>query len=319
MRKRRYAIIGTGAVGGFYGARLARAGLDVHFLLHSDYEHVRRHGLAIESVEGDFTLPRVQAYAHAAEMPRADVVVLALKTTRNNLLGELLAGVTDDDGVVLVLQNGLGMEEQAAAVVGPDRVMGGLCFLCCNKTAPGCIRHLDYGFVTLAEFSADGAARGTTDRMRAVGADFEAAGIEIRMADDLLLARWRKLVWNVPFNGLSVLLDARVDELMTNPASRLLVEETMVEIADAAGSCGKTIERDFVDYMLGLSEKMKPYRTSMKIDHDLGRPMEVEAIVGNPLRTARRHGAAVPRLDMLYRTLQFLDTRPSTRPANETP
>ena len=288
---------------------MARAGLDVHFLLHSDYEHVRRRGLVIESAEGDFALPQVQAYTRAAEMPRADVVILALKTTRNELLGELLAPVTADDGVVLVLQNGLGVDEQAAAVVGPDRAMGGLCFLCCNKIGPGRIHHLDYGFITLAEFSADGLPRGTTDRMRAIGADFEAAGIEIRLADDLLLARWRKLVWNVPFNGLSVLLDAQVDELMADAASRQLVEEIMTEIVDAAAACGKAIERDFVEYMLGLSDKMKPYRTSMKIDHDLGRPMEVEAIVGNALRAGRRHGASVPRLDMLYQALRFLDPR----------
>ena len=309
MRNRRYAIIGTGAVGGFYGGRLARAGRDVHFLLHGDFDHVRRHGLRVESVEGDFTLPNVQAYARAADLPPSDVVVLALKTTQNHLLPELLPPAIAREGVVLVLQNGFGVEEEAAAVVGPDRVMGCLCFLCSNKVGPGHIQHLDYGFVTLAEFSADGRPRGVTDRMRAVAADFEAAGIEVKLAEDLLLARWRKLVWNVPFNALSVVLDAGVDEVMADAHARRLAEELMGEVVAAAGKCGRSIADDFVQHMLELTERMKPYRTSMKIDCDLRRPMEIEAIFGNPLRAARRAGADCPRMETLYRQLKFIDAR----------
>ena len=309
MRKRRYVILGTGAVGGFYGARLARAGLDVHFLVHSDFEHVRTHGLLVESVEGDFGLPHVQAHASVADLPPADVAVLALKTTQNHLLGDLLPPAVAEGGVVLVLQNGLGCEQDAAAVVGDDRVMGGLCFLCSNKAGPGHIRHLDYGFVTLAEFSADGRPRGITDRMRSIASDFEAAGIEIKLSEDLLLARWRKLIWNIPFNGLSVVLDAGIDQLMADAHARRLVEELMGEVAGGARACGRTIGDDFIQHMLALTRAMKPYHTSMKIDCDHRRPMEVEAIFGNPARAARGAGAACPRVEALYRLLKFIDDR----------
>jgi 2-dehydropantoate 2-reductase len=306
---RRYAIIGTGAVGGFYGARLARAGLDVHFLLHNDFDHVREHGLTVDSCDGDFVLPHVQAYGRAADLPPADVVVVALKTTQNARLADLLPGPARGGGVVLTLQNGYGVEEAAARVVGPDRVMAGLCFLCSNKVGPGHIRHLDYGFVTLADYAADGRPRGITDRMRAVAADLRAAGIEVEFAEDLVLARWRKLIWNVPFSGLSVVLDSTSDRLMADPHTRRLAEDLMREVAAGARAFGRTIGEDFIRHMMDLTDRMTPYRTSMQIDCDRKRPMEVEAIFGNPLRAAAEAGADLPRLAALYALLKFIDAR----------
>lgn len=133
---RTYAILGTGALSGYYGACLQRSSKDVHFLLHSDYEYVCKHGLVVESPDGDFTLPQVNAYHNVAQMPRCDVVAIALKSTQNHLLPQLLPQVLKDDGVVLVLQNGLGIEEQVAHIVGSHRVIGGLCFICSNKVEP---------------------------------------------------------------------------------------------------------------------------------------------------------------------------------------
>ncbi|MGH8000838.1 MAG: 2-dehydropantoate 2-reductase N-terminal domain-containing protein, partial [Brasilonema sp.] len=100
MSKRTYAILGTGALGGFYGARLQKAGSNVHFLLRSDYEHVSKNGLTIESVDGDFSLPQVNVYCDVEKIPRCDVVVIALKTTQNHLLPNLLPPVVKDEGVV---------------------------------------------------------------------------------------------------------------------------------------------------------------------------------------------------------------------------
>ena len=309
MRKRSYAIIGTGAVGGFYGGRLAHAGFDVHFLLHSDYEHVREHGLRVDSPGGDIYLPEANAYSKAEDLPETDVVIVALKTTRNHLLGELLRPFATGDSVALMLQNGLGVEAEAAEVVGADRVMGGLCFLCANKVGPGHIQHLDYGFITLGEHSADGQPGGVTERMRAIGADLESVGIDIRLSDDLVGARWKKLVWNVPFNGLSVVLDTKIDKIMGDPHTLELSEQLMREVAAGSGACGREIGDDFIEYMLGLTREMTPYLTSMKIDCDMKRPMEVEAIFGRPLRAAHEAGAQCPRMEMLYQQLKFIDER----------
>ena len=305
MEPRSYAIIGTGALGGFYGARLQHAGCDVHFLLHSDYEHVAQHGLICESKDGDFALPRVNAYRDVRDMPRCDVVVVALKATQNHLLPELLPSVVKDDGVVLVMQNGLGGDEEVAKIVGPQCVMGGLCFLCSNKVGPGHVRHLDYGQVVLGEFS----QRGVSLRMREIADDFQRAGIDVQFAEDLGIGRWQKLVWNVPYNGLSVVLNATTAELMTDSHTRALAEQIMWEVVADAAACGHSIPPGFVQEMLDRTDRMKPYRTSMKIDFDERQPMEVEAIFGNPLRAAQQAGTKSPLIETLYRQLKFMDAR----------
>ncbi|HEY9599011.1 MAG TPA: putative 2-dehydropantoate 2-reductase [Cyanophyceae cyanobacterium] len=309
MLNRSYAILGTGALGGYYGACLQRVGLDVHFLLHSDYGYVRDNGLVVESPDGDFTLPHINAYGDAAKMPPCDVAIVALKTTRNHLLPKILPFVVKDDGVVLVLQNGLGIEEDVAKIVGANRVMGGLCFLCSNKAGPGHIRHLDYKQIMLGEYQPNYEPGGMTERMAQIGSDFERAGIPIQLAEDLLLARWQKLVWNIPYNGLSVVLNATTNELMANQHTRSLVEQLMREVVAGAAAMNRRISDQVVQTMLDYTDKMTPYRTSMKIDYDEGRPMEVETLFGNPLRAATAAGANLPLIAMLYQQLKFLDAK----------
>lgn len=309
--RRSYAILGTGAVGGFYGARLQRVGLEVHFLLNRDYEQVCQTGLKIDSPEGDFTLPQIQAYHSVQQMPACDVVIVALKTTYNHLLPQLLPPVLKESGVVLVLQNGLGVEQEVAKIVGDDRVMGGLCFICSNKVGAGHIQHLDYSQINLGDYQKDYQLRGITDRMKQISADFERAGIPIQLAHDLYLARWQKLVWNIPFNGLSVVLNARTDEIMANAFSRELVTALMAEVVEGAKSCDRQIASSFVEKMIDHTVKMKPYKTSMKLDYDHQKPLEIETILGNPLRVAIANGVALPKISMLYQQIKFLDAQNS--------
>ncbi len=305
----RYAIVGMGAVGGLYGAKLQRAGFDVHFLARSDCDFVRQHGLRVRSPEGDFTLPHVHVYNDARAMPPCDVAIVTLKTTQNAILADILPRLLQPNGFVLVLQNGLGIEQDIASIVGGDRVMGGLCFLCSNKTAPGEIHHLDYGTITLGDYAPNDVPQGITDRMQRLAADFRHAGIACECAEDLLLARWQKLVWNVPFNSLSVILNARTDEMMADPRITALVADIMAEVALGAKTCDREIHPTFLAERLEHTRRMHPYRTSMKIDYDNQRPLEIEAIVGNPLRVAQARGVRLPRIATLYAQLCFLDTR----------
>jgi len=306
-----FAIIGTGAIGGYYGACLQRAGNEVHYLLNRDYEIVKKSGLVIESIKGNFTLPQVKVYQNAVNLPACDVVIIALKTTKNNLLPHILPYVLKQEGIIIVLQNGLGIEEEIEKIAFDLRasIFGGLCFICSNKIAPGHICHLDYGKISLAQYLPQYKRAGITDSMSFLANIFENADIQVELKEDLLFSRWQKLVWNIPYNGLSVVLDATTEHLMANIEVRSLIEAIMLEVKLAALGCSIQIEDSFIQQMLEATLKMKPYRTSMKIDYDEGRPLEIEAIFAKPLKMASLARTDLPKIRMLYQQLKFLDRR----------
>lgn len=299
----RIGVIGAGALGALYGARMARAGYDVRFLLRSDYDAVQQDGLSIRSFQGDFVL-RPPIARTAEELGPCDLLLVGLKATDTEALREILPHVATPTTAVLTLQNGLGNEERIAAMLGalhPDlpaesRIVGGIAFLCSNRVAPGVIHHIEYGHVRLAEFS--GAA---TPRTRTLGRLFTDAAFECEVADSLHRIRWEKLVWNIPFNGLAVAAErADTRTLLDAPELHATVRALMFEVIAAAKGEGVEIAADFVDHMIGLSERMGPYKSSMQLDFEAGRPLEVEALLGEPLRRASAAGVATPLLRMLY-------------------
>lgn len=301
-----YAVLGTGALGGLYGGLLAQAGLSVHFLARSDFETIRERGLRIDTPLGDFHLDRVSCFRHPADLPRVDVAIVAWKTTSNADLASALQHTCGPETVVLVLQNGWEVEREAAACVGSERVLGGCCFLCCNKVGPGHIHHLDYGRIAFGEYD-QGLSGHITPRMVAIAADFQWAGIDMQPCEDLRSVRWRKLVWNIPFNGLSVALNADTRQIMQDQDSAALAEALMNEVRLAAQYCGSSVPAEHIRKMLDDTRRMVPYDSSMRLDYQAKRPIEVEAIFGNPLRAALAAGYQPPKIEMLYQQLCFMD------------
>lgn len=296
----RYAIIGTGAIGGYYGAKLARAGRDVHFLLHSDYEYVREHGLRIESCDGDFTLPHVNAYRRAADMPACDVVIVGMKNVNNHMLPDLVRPVLKPGGIVLLIQNGIGVEADMQKALPEAQLAAGLAFICSAKAGPGLIRHQCYGSINIGNYSCRD--RELFDRLLA---DLQDASIKAAEVD-YATARWRKAVWNMPFNGMTVALDTRTDLLLKNPATRHLIREQMMEVVGAAQALGvRGLDEKFVDKMIADTLTMTPYSPSMKLDYDNGRPMEIYYLYTRPIEEARKAGFSMPRLAMLEAELRF--------------
>ncbi|TVR16068.1 MAG: 2-dehydropantoate 2-reductase [Planctomycetota bacterium] len=303
------AIIGAGALGGFYGSRLHAAGHRVHLLARSDAAAGHMAGFACRSPLGDVTIPGDRVYSHSADLPPCDLVIVSLKTVDNHRLKELLPACLADTGVVLVLQNGLGVEEEAAAVVGGERVYGGLCFLCANKVAPAQVEHLAYGKVSLGRHGINGQAMGIDEPLRRIGQAFMDGGIAVSLTEDLTAARWQKLVWNIPYNGLCTVLDCDTQVLTTHSDTRMLVDELMQEVVQGAAACGKTISAKFVQEMVHNTDAMGPYLPSMLLDRRAGRAMEIEHMFGNPLRSAMVGGTILPRIDCLYRQLRFINSR----------
>lgn len=302
-----YAVIGSGALGALYGAMLARGGHDVHFLLRSDFDHVKASGWRIDSHWGSFTLPanhpHVHVYQQAKDIPACDVTIVGLKTTENARMASLLVSSTSGGGRVLVLQNGLGIESACVDVVGADRVMTGCCFLCSNKVGPGHIDHLDQGKIAMGRFSAplDQVADQTINEL-------SHAGIETKGSDDMLTVRWRKLLWNIPFNGLSVVLNASTSEIMACPSTVDLARRIIDEVADAAIASGRKILPQWRSQTIDVTYKMVPYDSSMRLDYRFGRPLEIEAIFNEPIRQGEKFGQPMPTVRAIRDQLVYRDT-----------
>ena len=301
------AIVGAGAVGGYYGARLALHGYDVHFLLRSDYDAWRSRGLQVKSVAGDFQLPpsRLRAYNDAAAMPKVDLVIVTIKTTENQRLPALVAPLLKDETTILTLQNGLGNEEFLAGHFGAKRIVGGMAFVCINRVSAGVIHHLDHGFVRVAEF----VGAGRSARSEAIAAMLSQSNVNASVVDDLRAARWDKQVWNVPFNGLGALLDATTDQLIGTSDGERLVLAVMGEVLQAARADDVALAADAPQRKVHATRSMGAYLTSTQIDRRLKKPMEIEAIFGQPVRRARSAGLQLPLLEMLYFSLRVLDAQ----------
>ena len=302
MKQLTYAVIGTGAIGGFYGAKLARAGREVHFLLHRDYEYVRANGLRVSSCDGDFSLPQVYAYGDVQAMPQVDVVLVGLKSTNEHLLKTLLPPLLHPGTLVVLIQNGIGLEADVQAWFPNLSLAAGLAFICSAKTEPGHIRHQCYGSINLGNFSCQ-----DNELFQTVLSDFCEAGIDAHEVD-YVEARWRKAVWNVPFNGMTVALHTQTDQLLSHPATRQLIYEQMMEVIGAANALGiSAIDEAFAQKMMQMTDEMVPYSPSMRLDYDFHRPMEIYYLYTRPIAEARAVGFEMPRLQMLERELLFLD------------
>ncbi len=302
------AVLGTGAIGGYYGGLLARAGQDVHFLLHSDYNHVQQHGLQINSIDGDFHLAAPNVYQRVADMPRCDLIIVALKATQNHLLKQMLPNLVHEHSQVLFLQNGLEVEAAALDYVQGQNIFSGLCFICSNKTGPGTITHLDFGAIKLGQYQAPSNLQ-ISPALRDLAGVLENASMTIELEADLRLARWHKLVWNVPFNGLSVVLNCETQAMINQPHTQQLVRNIMQEIVTLAARYGHSIGTDFVDKMINDTLNMRSYKPSMKIDYEQKRALEFDQIYQQVLDAAAQVELAIPHVAMLAAQLQFCMAR----------
>ena len=290
-----------GAIGGYYGGRLAHAGLEVHFLSHSDYAYVVELGLRVDSCDGSFYLPHINAYQSPVDMPKTDVVVVGLKSVNNHLLPEMLAPIIKDDTVVVLIQNGIGLEADLQAKFPQLSIVAGLAFICSSKTEPGHVVHQCYGSINLGNYSCP------PDRFAQLMADFQHADIQTAEVP-YEEARWKKAVWNMPFNGMTVALNTSTDRLLGNPATRQLIYDQMMEVIGAANALGvEALTQEFADKMMQMTDEMVPYSPSMKLDYDFHRPMEIYYLYTRPIEEARKAGFDMPKLAMLEAELKFID------------
>lgn len=283
----------------------------------------------MEDASGGFTVhPRVAR--DPAEIGPSDWVIIGLKTTANAHFRSLVSPLIGPRTAILTLQNGLGNEEQLSELFGHERILGGLCFVCLNRTEPGVVRHIAHGRIVMGEFG-----RPITDRLKTMARWWLDAGIPCDLAENLEVAHWHKLVWNVPFNGLGVagaaglesvkagrLLDPHsigrclaTDDLLGHKEWEECVRELMYEVIGAAAAQGLALPDGVAEDQIERTRVMAAYRASTLIDFERGLPLEIESLFAEPLRRGVARGARCPRLAGLCQLLRELEAARATRPA----
>lgn len=297
------SIIGTGAVGSYYGIMLANAGHHVDFLLRSDYEYVKSNGLKLYSnAHKDIILPSVNAYKSTKEMPKSDIVIVALKTTQNNeVLPKILPDIVDNDSIVILVQNGLGMEEDLSAQLPSLQLAGGAALISSHKTQKGTVIHQDYGNLDLGSYNLQ-----QPSLLDNFSGQLISSGVP-SSHQSLKKLRWKKLVWNMTFNGLSVVLDKTTNQILDDPKDLKRCKIIMKEVIEAAKACDVLLPENFDQEMIAFTQKMIPYAPSMKLDYDFGRPMELQYIYEKPILFAREAGYNMVYTEELFNELVQLE------------
>jgi 2-dehydropantoate 2-reductase len=315
-------VVGCGALGSFYGAKLCRDGQEVHFLLRSDYDVVRRRGVTIRSIDGDFHVnPRCARQAE--EIGVCDVVFIGLKTTANDQYPALLPPLVGEHTAIVTLQNGLGNVEELARLFPARQILGGLCFVCLNRVEPGVVVHTAHGKIVLGEFSG-----WPEPRTHDIASMLRHAGIPCDVTDNVRRAHWEKLVWNIPFNGLGVASAAGIDALMAgapvadpplpclatdkllaDPRWEQLVRELMREVIATAAALGLVLRPGTEDFQVSRTREMRAYKASTVIDFERGQALELETLFLEPLRQAQKAGVPAPRMQRLCDVLTQLDAK----------
>jgi len=294
------AIVGSGAIGLYYGSRLAAAGEDVGFLIRSDFEAISKNGLKLQSIHGDFELTDVKAFRTPEEIGPVDLVIVAWKATANDQLAKVLPPLLHEKTQVLTLQNGLGNCESIAEIAGPRNVLGGLCFVCINRLSPGLVSHSGGGRISIGEWR-----EGEPGRAQEIARRFQAAKIQGFAVENLRKAQWEKLIWNIPFNGLSVAEGGvTTDVLLGENGREDEIRALMTEVVQAARAQGLDLESALIEANIDRTRPMGPYRTSSMIDFVEGREVEVAPIWEEPLRRAKAAGVPMPHTEALLERIR---------------
>lgn len=301
-------IIGTGAVGSFYGSLLAKVGAEVSVAARSDYEQVKSHGIEIASETGlgRFHFRPAAVVRDPAELEeQPDYVLLCVKVVegvdRPRLIGKALA----PDTSIVLISNGVEIEEEISQAFPAHELISGLAFICVARTAPGQIWHQAYGRLTLGNYPG-----GLSEKTKTLCAAYGQSGIQCLPSEDIVGARWQKCAWNAAFNPLSVLSGGlgTHDILATQEP---FVRAIMEEICLVAGALGHPLPPETVNLQVDSTRKMPPYKTSMLLDFEAGRPMETEAILGNAVRAGHRAGLKIPHLESVYALMKLRELRSS--------
>ncbi len=299
----RIAIVGAGAVGGYYGARLAQAGHEVTLIARgANLEAIRLRGMRVRSASGEFAVP-VRAESDPSLVGPVDLVLFAVKTYSNPQALPLVLPLVGPSTVVLPLQNGVDTADQLAAVVAPGRVLAGTTYIGATLVEPGVVDYI--GTVRKIVFGEAFGDRVVTDRVSRLRETLAAADIQAEAAADSRIAIWEKFIFLAPIAALTAAARLPIGPAWAQPAFRDAFDAAMAEIEALARHAAVPVAADIRAQKLRYLDTSPPgMRSSMMVDITSGRPLEIEALVGNVVRRGRAAGIPTPVMAALYGVLK---------------
>jgi 2-dehydropantoate 2-reductase len=297
-------VMGAGAIGAYYGARLQQAGEDVVYCARGEnLRALRERGLDITSVRGDLRLGPVVATDDPRQFAHYDLILFCVKVYDTDAAAERIRGCLAPGGAILTLQNGVENEDRLTALFGAGAVMGGNARVGVELAAPGKIVHKTTGTIEFGEL--DGTI---TPRADAIAEAMRRAGIFGALSTNIRASRWDKLMWNAAFNTVTTLTRRTVGEVLSDPEGYALVRNLMMEVRVTAAAQGVELAADRIAQVLAHSDRnLRPVKTSTLQDLERGKPLEVEALIGVVVKIARRDGIKVPFSEAIYALMRLAD------------
>lgn len=300
-------IVGAGAIGSFYGAILKRAGCRVSVVARSDYDAIQASGINIDSPLGDLSFQPDRVYRdteQAAEDP--DYLILCVKVIPGIDRAALVKPWMGEKTCLVLIENGLDIEPEIAEAFPDNPLVSCLAFVAASRTGPGVVRHHSHGRLVLGNFPT-----GTDSHCEQLADLLGKGGIRAVASDEIVGERWRKCLWNTAFNPLSVLAQgADTGTILETEGGEELVRALMTEVMAVAAADGYPMPADLVEKNIAGTRQMPPYKNSMALDYLNGRPLELDAVLGNVVKKARQHSVPVPRLATILAALRMREALP---------
>jgi 2-dehydropantoate 2-reductase len=300
-------VVGAGAVGAFYGSALARRGAQISVVCRSDFDSVARDGYRIRSpLFGDHTFkPRAVLREVGECTSPPDYLILTVKVLSDVDRAALIRPAVGPGTVIVLIENGIDIEAPIAAAFPANELLSALAFVAVARTAGGEIHHQSYGSLVMGRYPT-----GITPPAERIAALFEAGQVPCKLTDNVVHARWQKALWNAVFNPVSILGAVLDTEMMLRTAeNQAFVRKAMLEIATIAEADGFPLPSPLIDQLIAGTRAMPAYKTSMALDFEAQRPMELEAILGNALRIGRSRGVTTPTLEAIYALAKMVEAK----------
>ena len=301
-------VIGAGSIGAYFGGRAAQGGAEVEVVAHSGFEKISQEGFIVSSIAGDFVFhPSRVLHSPAEASGDIDIVILATKVLPDIDRVKLLADAAALPGkpAIMLMQNGVGIEDEIAAAFPGNELFSTIAYIGASRSAVNRIDHQGAGRLITGKWGG-----GDSTKLHELSGIFQKAGVSCEISGNIELERWRKLLWNLPFNPVSVLgggLDS--GELCDRGSIENLCSTLMDEVIAVANASGVALTREMADEQIAYTRDFPPYKTSMLQDYEAGRALEVDALLGNVLKIAGNCSVPVPAIAVCAALLNSVDRK----------